>query len=178
VNRRYGFGATMTWEKMARIKELIGLPFMVKGIATPEDARIAVDHGVDVIWVSNHGGRQLDHGLGTLDLLPEVVDAVAGRAEVIVDGGVQRAADVVKALCLGAAAVAVGKLQGWGAAAAGSGGIVRMLEILEDEMVSTMGLLGVTGVGQLGPEYLRRADPVIPAHEMSAWTNMPGGRIF
>ena len=183
VAARRGFGALMTWEKAARIKEMVGLPFMVKGIATPEDAEIAIQHGVDVIWVSNHGGRQLDAELGTLDLLPEVVEAVAGRAQIVVDGGVQRGSDIVKALCLGANAVAIGKLQGWGLSAAGAPGLVRVLEILENEMVSAMGLLGVTSVDQLGMSYLRRAEAVTPPHEMSAWVNMPtpagpGGRLL
>jgi isopentenyl diphosphate isomerase/L-lactate dehydrogenase-like FMN-dependent dehydrogenase len=171
--RRQSFGSLMNWERMARIKEMVGLPFMVKGIATPEDAELAVQHGVDVVWVSNHGGRQLDSELGTMDLLPEIVQAVGGRAEIVVDGGVQRGSDVIKALCLGARAVAIGKLQGWGSAAAGSAGIVRVLEILEDEMISAMGLLGVTSVDQLGPAYVRKAELVTAPHEMSAWVNMP-----
>jgi isopentenyl diphosphate isomerase/L-lactate dehydrogenase-like FMN-dependent dehydrogenase len=178
VAQRQLYGAMMTWEQMARIKEIVDLPFMVKGIATPEDAEIAVQHGVDVIWVSNHGGRQLDSELGTIDLLPEIVQAVGGRAEIVVDGGVQRGSDVIKAVCLGAKAVAIGKLQGWGLAAAGKDGLVRVLELLEHEMISAMGLLGVTSIDGLGMEYLRRADPVIPAHEMSMWVNMPGGRIL
>src|SRR5207237_9046688 len=139
--RRYQ--AMLTWDMMDRIKEQAGLPFMLKGVQTAEDAEIAVQHGVDVIWVSNHGGRQIDHGLGSLDTLPEIVETVNGRAKIIVDGGVQRGGDMLKALALGADVVALGRLQGWGLAAGGQAGLVRMLEILEDELVSAMGLIGL-----------------------------------
>jgi len=168
----------LTWEKMDEIKEMWGGPFLLKGVATPEDATLAVEHGVDVIWVSNHGGRQLDHGLGALDNLPEIVQAVGGRADIVLDGGVQRATDIVKAIALGAKAVAIGRLQAWGLGAAGKDGCLRVLEILENEMTSALGLLGVTSVDQLGPRYVCRAEPVTPPHEMSAWVNMPGGRIL
>jgi glycolate oxidase len=162
---------------MDKIKEIGGLPFMVKGIQTAEDARIAVEHGVDVVWVSNHGGRQLDHTLGTLDMLPEIVEAVDGRAEIVVDGGVQRGSDIVKALALGAKAVSIGKLQCWGLAAGGKDGVVRVLEILEQEMTTALGLLGVNNLGQITPAHLTRGEPVVMPHEMSAWVNMPGDRV-
>ena len=172
------WGAALTWDLVDRIRDLAGLPFMLKGIATVEDALIAVDHGVDVIWVSNHGGRQLDHGLGSLDVLQEIVEAVDGRAEVIMDGGVLRGSDVLKAVALGAKAVAIGKLQAWGLSADGSAGVVRMLEIMQDEMTSAMGLLGVTSMDQLGPEYVCKTDAVVTSpHEMSSWVNMPAERI-
>lgn len=170
--------ASLTWETAFRIKEMAGLPFMLKGIGTAEDAALAVEGGVDVIWVSNHGGRQLDHGLGTMDMLREVVDAVGGRADIVVDGGIQRGADVAKAVALGARAVAIGRLQGFGLAAAGAKGVVRVLEILEDELVIAMGLMGVTCIDQLTPAYVCEAEAVTPPHEMSAWINMPGGRIM
>ena len=170
--------ASLTWETAFRIKEMAGLPFMLKGIGTAEDAELAVEGGVDVIWVSNHGGRQLDHGLGTMDMLREVVDAVGGRADIVVDGGIQRGADVAKAVALGARAVAIGRLQGFGLAAAGAKGVVRVLEILEDELVIAMGLMGVTCIDQLTPAYVCEAEAVTPPHEMSAWINMPGGRIM
>ena len=172
------WGAALTWDLMDRIRDLAGLPFMIKGIATVEDALIALDHGVDVIWVSNHGGRQLDHGLGSMDVLREIVEAVDGRAEIVVDGGVLRGSDILKAVALGAKAVAIGKLQAWGLSAAGSDGVVRMLEILEDEMTSAMGLLGVTSIDELGPEYVVKTDAVVTSpHEMSAWVNMPIDRV-
>ena len=170
--------ASVTWDTVDRIKDLAGLPFMLKGIATAEDARIAVDNGVDVIWVSNHGGRQLDHDRGTMDMLPEVVEAVDGNAEIVLDGGIQRGADILKAVAMGARTVALGKMQGWGLSANGQAGVVRMLEILEDEMIVAMSLLGVTSIDQLGPEFVCAAEAVTAPHEMSAWTNMPGNRIL
>ena len=169
--------ASVTWESIDRIKEYAGLPFMLKGIATAADAAAALEHGVDVIWVSNHGGRQLDHGLGTIDMLPEIVNVVGDKAEIVVDGGVQRGSDVVKAVALGAKAVAIGKLQGWGLAANGTAGAVRVLEILEEEIRIAMGLMGVTSIDQLTPSYVTKAEPVTLPHEMSSWVNMPGGRI-
>jgi glycolate oxidase len=163
---------------MDRIREIAGLPFMLKGVQTAEDATLAVQHGVDVIWVSNHGGRQIDHGLGSMETLPEIVQAVNGKARIIVDGGVQRGTDILKAVALGADAVALGRLQAWGLAAGGKDGIVRMLEILEDEMVCNMGLIGVTSIAQLTPQYVCKAEAVTPPHEMSGWVNMPVGRIL
>ena len=174
----HSYPASVTWDTVDKIKSVAGLPFMLKGIATAEDARIAVEHEVDVVWVSNHGGRQLDHGQGTMDMLPEVVEAVDGKADIVLDGGVQRGSDIIKAVALGARAVALGKLQGWGLAADGQAGIVRMLEILEEEIAIAMGLLGVTSIDQLDPSYVCEDEAVIAPHEMSAWTNMPGGRIL
>ncbi len=172
------FLSELTWRKLDVIKDAWGdSPLMVKGIATVEDALLCIDHGVEVIWVSNHGGRQLDHGLGSMDVLPEIVQAVDGRADVILDGGIQRGADVVKAVALGAKCVALGRLQAWGLAADGQAGCQRMLELLENEIVSAMGLMGVTSTDQLNNRYMCRAEPVIQPHEMSMWTNMPGYRI-
>ena len=166
--------ASLTWETMDMIKEMAGLPFMVKGIQTAEDAAIAVQHGVDVMWVSNHGGRQIDHGLGSMDTLPEIVQAVQGKARIIVDGGVQRGTDILKAVALGADVVALGRLQGWGLAAGGKDGVVRMLEILEDELICAMGLIGVTSISQVTPQYVCKAEAVTPPHEMSSWVNRLG----
>ncbi len=171
------WAASTTWETIARMKDYVGLPLLLKGVGTAEDADLAVQHGVDVVWVSNHGGRQLDHSLGSMDVLPEVVKAVNGRARVIVDGGVQRGSDILKAVAMGADAVALGKLQAWGLAADGKAGVIRMLELLEHELTSAMGLLGVTSMKQLGPQYLAEGQVVTPPHEMSSWTNMPGTRI-
>jgi isopentenyl diphosphate isomerase/L-lactate dehydrogenase-like FMN-dependent dehydrogenase len=113
VNRNYL--AALTWDTMAQIKEMAGLPFMLKGVQTAEDAALAVEHGVDVIWVSNHGGRQLDHARGTVDTLPEIVQAVGGKARIVLDGGILRGTDVLKAIALGADAVAIGSSRagGW-----------------------------------------------------------------
>ena len=175
-NRKYL--SSLTWETMDCIKEMAGLPFMLKGVQTAEDAELAVQHGVDVIWVSNHGGRQIDHGLGSMDTLPEIVQVVNGRARIVVDGGVQRGTDILKAVALGADVVALGRLQGWGLAAGGEAGVVRMLEILEDELISAMGLIGVTSMDQLSAKYVCKAEPVTMPHEMSGWVNMPVGRIL
>ncbi|MDA1035322.1 MAG: alpha-hydroxy acid oxidase, partial [Chloroflexi bacterium] len=147
-------------------------------IATAKDAAIAVEHGVDVVWVSNHGGRQLDHGRGAMDTLPEIVAAVDGKAEVVLDGGIQRGTDVIKAVAMGAKAVAIGKLQGWGLAANGQAGVVRVLEILEEEIRIAMGLIGITRMDELTADHLCAAEPVTTPHEMSAWVNMPGGRLL
>lgn len=171
------FRASLTWEAMDAIKEMAGLPFILKGVATAEDAAIAVKHGVDVIYISNHGGRQLDHNRATIDMLPEIAQAVGGKAEIVIDGGFLRGTDVLKAVALGAKAVAIGKLQGWGLAAAGQAGLTRVLELVENEIFISMGLLGVTRVGQLSPTYICKAEPVSPPHEMSAFVNIPGGRV-
>jgi len=171
--------ASLTWDSMERIREMAGLPFMLKGIQTAEDAEIAVSRGVDTIWVTNHGGRQIDHGQGSLDVLPEVVKVAKGKANIIMDGGVQRGSDILKAVALGADAVALGRLQGWGLAAGGQAGVVRMLEILEDEMVSAMALAGLPSLAQLTPDYVVGDQPIVTMpHEMSAWVNKPVDRIL
>jgi isopentenyl diphosphate isomerase/L-lactate dehydrogenase-like FMN-dependent dehydrogenase len=164
----------LDWKQFDKLKARYKLPLIVKGIATAEDAKMAVEHGVDVIYVSNHGGRQLDHGLGTIDILPEVVAATAGRAEIMVDGGFCRGADIVKAFALGANAVAVGRLYGFGLAAAGRDGVLRVLELLHDEMVRSMGLLGVNALAELNPSYVRPAQPVRPPHVLSAFPFIDG----
>lgn len=169
----YEHRSAITWETMVAIKKFAGLPFILKGVATAEDAALAVEHGVSAIYVSNHGGRQLDHNRGTLEMLPEIVEAVAGRAAVVLDGGIVRGSDVLKALALGAQAVAIGKLQGWGLGAGGQQGLVRVLEILESEIITSMALLGVTRIDQLTPEYLCKSQPIALSHEMSAFAHMP-----
>ncbi len=155
------FQAAFSWDDIKRIRKNCKLPLFLKGIATAEDARIAVDHGIEVVYVSNHGGRQLDHGLGGIEVLPEVVDAVKGSAKIVVDGGFMRGTDIVKAMILGADAVGLGRLQGLALAAAGEAGLVRMLEILEIEVISTLGLLGVTSFSELDRSYLAKATPIL-----------------
>ena len=172
----YEHRSAITWETMVAIKKFAGLPFILKGVATAEDAALAVEHGVSAIYVSNHGGRQLDHNRGTLEMLPGIVEAVAGRAAVVLDGGIVRGSDVLKALALGAQAVAIGKLQGWGLGAGGQQGLVRVLEILESEIITAMALLGITRIDQLTPEYLCKSQPIALSHEMSAFAHMP--RLF
>lgn len=157
------------WVQFDLLRKRYKLPLMLKGIATAEDATLAVEHGVDVIYVSNHGGRQLDHGLGSIDVLPEVVAAVKGRAQIIVDGGFCRGTDIAKAIALGANAVGIGRLYGYGLAAAGRDGVYRVLELLEDEMIRCLGLLGVNRLDELNPSYVRAAPAVTVPHVLSAF---------
>jgi glycolate oxidase len=112
-----------------------------------------------------------------METLPEIVQAVNGKARIIIDGGVQRGSDILKAVALGADVVALGRLQGWGLAAGGKEGVIRMLEILEDELICEMGLTGVTSIQQMTPKYVCEAEAVTPPHEMSSWVNMPVERI-
>jgi isopentenyl diphosphate isomerase/L-lactate dehydrogenase-like FMN-dependent dehydrogenase len=154
------FQSGLSWDQVKRFKDKHDVPLIIKGIATVEDAEIAVQHGVEVVYVSNHGGRQLDHGLGSAAVLPEIVRAVAGRAEVWVDGGFMRGTDVVKAIALGAKTVGLGRLPCLGLAAAGVPGLVRTLEILENEVQTCLGLLGVTSFAELTPQHLAAAPPV------------------
>src|SRR5262249_308753 len=171
------YQAMLTWDVADAIAKRAGLPLTIKGIATAEDAKIAVDHGVEVIYISNHGGRQLDQGRGTIDTLPEIVEAAGGKAEIILDGGVTRGTDVLKALALGCKAVTIGKLQGWGLGVGGQAGLMRVLELLEEELIIDMALLGVTRIDQITPNYVCKAPPVNFAHEMSAFVHIPGGQL-
>jgi glycolate oxidase len=166
------FQAALDWRTVERIKAKFAVPLAIKGIATAEDAKIALDHGVDFVYVSNHGGRQLDHGRGSMDVLPEVVEAVAGRAKIIIDGGFYRGSDIVKAIALGAHMIGLGRMQCYGLAANGEPGIVRMLELLEDEVTRAMGLLGVTSLGKLDQSYLHAAAPTHPPHVFSAFPHL------
>ena len=129
---------------------------------------MALEHGVDVIYVSNHGGRQLDHGQSTVDILREVVAAVDGKVPILIDSGFMRGTDILKALALGADAVAIGRLQAWALAAGGAPALIRALEILEAEMTNAMGLIGVTALDQLTPRYVTDAPAVTAAHELGA----------
>jgi glycolate oxidase len=163
------YQAALSWEQVKRFKDRHSIPLILKGIATAEDAGIAVEHGVDGVYVSNHGGRQLDHGAGSTEVLPEVVAAVGGRATVFVDGGYARGTDIVKAIALGANVVGLGRLACCGLAAAAAPGLVRTLELLEDEVRIALGLLGVTRLSALDPSYLRSATPVTLPHATSAF---------
>ena len=168
-NRGVGYQAALSWATVRRLKQSCDLPLILKGIATAEDAEIAVQHGVEVIYVSNHGGRQLDHGLGSAAVLPEILAAVNGRAEVWVDGGFMRGSDVVKAIALGAATVGLGRLACLGLAAAGVGGLVRTLELLEEEVRICLGLLGVNSLAELTPRHVTLAAPVFEPAALSAF---------
>lgn len=164
-----------TWKDIERIRGKFDVPLILKGIAHPQDAVIAAESGVDMIYVSNHGGRQLDHELGGLDLLPGIVDALDGKAKVIVDGAIMRGSDIVKAMALGADAVGIGRLQGLAAAAAGESGIVRMLELLEEEVRTALGLLGVTSFAELDRSFVEQVDPLAPGSWRSAFPLLDEG---
>lgn len=146
--------ASVTWDDLEWIRNASDLPVLVKGVLTPEDAVLAVDHGVAGIVVSNHGGRQLDRVPATIDVLEEIVDAVAGRAEVYVDGGARRGVDVVIALALGARGVFIGRPYLYALAIDGERGVTRVLELLRAEFENSMALLGVTRVDELRPEHI------------------------
>src|ERR1700729_280274 len=163
------FQKGLSWRTVKLIKDKYKIPLVIKGIATAEDAKIAIDHGVEWIYVSNHGGRQLDHGRGAMQMLPEIVAAVAGRAGIMVDGSFCRGTDIVKAIAAGADLVGIGRLQCWALAAAGEEGIVRMLELLEDEVIRTLGLLGVTSFAQLNRSFLHPATATNPPSVFSAY---------
>ena len=163
------FQAALDWRTVERIKKRFDIPLALKGIATAEDAKIAVDHGVEWIYVSNHGGRQLDQGRGSMDVLPEVVAAADGRAKVIVDGGFARGTDIVKAIASGASLVGIGRLQCYALAAGGEVALIRLLELLEDEVQRCLGLLGITGFADLDRSYLHAAPSVTAPHILSAF---------
>jgi isopentenyl diphosphate isomerase/L-lactate dehydrogenase-like FMN-dependent dehydrogenase len=146
-----------TWDDIAWIRERWNGPFGVKGIVDPGDARRAADLGVDVILVSNHGGRQLDGAPALFEALPGIVDAVDGRAEVVLDGGVRRGTDVIKALCMGAQAVSIGRPWVYGLGAAGPAGAEAVLENFRRELTIVMNLLGKTTVAGLDRSWLMPA---------------------
>jgi glycolate oxidase len=156
------------WKLVEKLKRSVKVPLMLKGIQTAEDAELCVKHGVDIIYVSNHGGRQLDHGRGAIELLPEVISVARGKAEFIIDGGFMRGTDVLKAVARGAAMVGVGKLQALALGAAGDRGVVRMLEILETELTVSMKLLGTRTIADLDGTYLQPATPVTVPGALSA----------
>ena len=161
--------AALSWKDIERYKKKYELPLVLKGIATAEDARLALEHGVDVIYVSNHGGRQLDHGLGAIDVLPEVVDAVSGRSLVAIDGGFSRGTDIIKGIALGADFVGIGRMLCYGLAAAGADGVIRMLELLEEEVKLGLGLLGANNYSVIEPSQLCSAAPTVEPNVVSAF---------
>ncbi len=148
--------ASLDWDGLAELASECRLPILVKGVQRGADAARALEHGAAGLIVSNHGGRQLDGVPATLDLLPEVVEAVDGRCEVLVDGGVRRGTDVVTALALGARAVLVGRAPLWGLAAGGEQGALRVLELLRAEIELALILLGCPSPADVGPEHVRR----------------------
>jgi 4-hydroxymandelate oxidase len=149
---------SLTWESFDWLKTVTSLPVLIKGIVTAEDTALAIAHGADGIVVSNHGGRQLDGAIATIDALPEVVAAASGCVPVLMDGGIRRGTDVFKALALGAAAVCIGRAYLWGLAADGEDGVTRVLEMLREELELTMALAGCPTVGAITPAHVRVGD--------------------
>ena len=147
---------SLTWHDLERLAGEAGLPVLVKGVLTAEDAALACEHGAAGVVVSNHGGRQLDGVAATIDALPEVVEAVGGRVEVIVDGGIRRGTDVVKALALGARAALAGRAPLWGLAAAGEDGARHVLELLQAEILGALQLVGCTSPADVGRDRVGR----------------------
>ena len=146
----------LSWREVDWLRGLWKGPFLLKGILHPGEAAEALKHGVDGLICSNHGGRQLDGAIASLDALPAVIAAVEGRMPVLLDGGIRRGSDVVKALALGAAACLIARPQLFGLAVAGEAGVARVLDILRREIDRTLGLMGITRIAELGPDCLRR----------------------
>ena len=153
VNQRFDPG--MTWDDLERLRSEWGGPIVVKGITNGQDAAEAVARGSDAVWVSNHGGRQLDGLPATIDVLPEIAEAVAGRAEVYLDGGIRRGSDIVKALALGARACMIGRPYLYGLAAGGRAGVERVIDLLIAQLDNTLALLGCRSVDALDESWLR-----------------------
>src|SRR5579883_489213 len=168
--------AAFAWENFKKLRARFPeVKFILKGIGCAEDAEIALQHGVWAVYCSNHGGRQLDHGRGSAGVLPEIVEVCKGRSKVIVDGSFSRGSDIVKAICVGADYVGLGRLYCYGLAANGAPGIERVVELLEEEMKEVMGLLGVTSLKELDGSYISRSAPTNWASVHSAFPLMHEG---
>lgn len=161
--------AKLNWKDVERIKSKFDIPLVLKGINRVEDAIKAVDYGVDVVYVSNHGGRQLDQGVGAIELLPDIVSEIKGKAEIVVDGGFYRGTDVIKAIALGADAVGLGRLEAWAMAAGGASALVDCLRILRSEIYTALGLLGASSFSDLDDSFIVPADPVDAPDATSAF---------
>jgi glycolate oxidase len=169
------YQAALSWDHVKRFKDTHRIPLILKGIATAEDAALACDLGVEGVYVSNHGGRQLDHGVGSIEALADVVGAVRGRATIFVDGCFQRGTDVVKGIATGAQVVGLGRLACLGLAAAAQPGLVRTFELLEDEVRTCLGLLGAPSFAAVDRSCLRPAPPVAPPRLTSAFPLLDEG---
>jgi L-lactate dehydrogenase (cytochrome) len=146
--------SVVTWDDLTWIRQAWNGPIVIKGIHTGDDARRAVDAAADALVVSNHGGRQLEGVAPSLQMLPEIVASVGDRIEVLFDGGIRRGRDIIKALCLGARAVMVGRAYAYGLGAGGRAGVARAIEILHADLVRTLKLLGCASVAALDQSYL------------------------
>jgi (S)-2-hydroxy-acid oxidase len=164
---RTQYDAKITWSYIRELKKKTTMQVWLKGILTPEDAELAVNAGADGIIVSNHGGRQLDGAMSTLDALPDVVEAVKGRIPVHIDGGIRRGSDIFKALALGADYCWVGRVPLWGLAYNGEDGVTLALNILHDEFRLVMALMGCTSVKDIKPEHLARMGPDGRLHKVT-----------
>jgi L-lactate dehydrogenase (cytochrome) len=154
IDASAALASAVTWEDLRWIRGIWPGPIIIKGVLTGDDARRAIDEGAAAVVVSNHGGRQLDGVPATLRALPEIVTAVNGRAEVLMDGGIRRGSDIIKAICLGARAVLVGRAYAYGLAAGGDAGVARALEILRADLERTLKLLGCTSISALDRSYV------------------------
>jgi 4-hydroxymandelate oxidase len=154
--RAIAFRSDLSWDDIDWLRSITALPIVLKGVVHPQDARLAMDHGVGALVVSNHGGRQLDTVPATIELLPGVADAVAGAVPLLLDGGVRRGTDVLKALALGADAVAIGRPILWGLAAGGEDGVALVLDLLRAELDSALALCGCRAPRDVGPDLLWR----------------------
>ena len=152
-----GWNASLTWDDIAWIRDACGLPVVVKGVLTAQDAQLALQAGAEGIVVSNHGGRQLDGAIPTAVALPEVAAAVAGRAPVLVDGGIRDGADVLRALALGADAVLIGRPYVWGLDAAGETGVRRVIDAFAQDLSRVLALTGCPALADVSPDHLRAA---------------------
>ncbi|GAB6897404.1 alpha-hydroxy acid oxidase [Kineosporia succinea] len=165
--RSIAMDASVTWESVDRLRAVTGLPVLLKGVLHPDDARRAVDHGVAGIVVSNHGGRQLDGTVATIDALPAIAEAVPDGFPLILDGGVRRGIDVVRALALGASAVGIGRPVLWGLAAGGQDGVSQVLDLLRTEVDEALALCGVSRPDHLDPDVIWTGPPThrrVPKH--------------
>jgi isopentenyl diphosphate isomerase/L-lactate dehydrogenase-like FMN-dependent dehydrogenase len=147
----------MDWDYVKRLRDLTSMKIVLKGIVTREDAALAVEHGVDAVYVSNHGGRSEESGRGALDSLPEVAEAVAGRIPVLVDSGFRRGTDIFKALALGATAVGIGRPYVWGLAAFGEEGVAAVIRMLKAELVMAMQTCGTRHLRDIGRDRVKIA---------------------
>jgi isopentenyl diphosphate isomerase/L-lactate dehydrogenase-like FMN-dependent dehydrogenase len=156
VSKFHGITDPVTWESIDRIRNLTRMKIVVKGVMTSEDAQLCVEYGLDGIVVSNHGGRQEETLLSTIEVLPEIVNVVKGRIPVLIDGGFRRGTDVFKALAIGATAIGIGRPYIWGLGAFGQRGVERVLELMQAELVMVMKQAGTATIGKITPEHVRR----------------------
>jgi 4-hydroxymandelate oxidase len=159
LKARWDHDARLTWNDLAWLRARSTLPIVLKGIMTAEDAVLAADHGADAIIVSNHGGRMLEEGFATAEVLPNIVASVGRRLEILVDGGIRTGSDVAKALALGARAALIGRPALWGLAVGGAAGVERILELVREELLSVMGMIGAASVDDVDASTIARRGP-------------------